>query len=88
MARTADNITELVGNTPIVRIKKLVSKNSAEVYAKLEGFNPLSSVKDRICLSMIEHAEKRGRLKAGYTVVEPTSGNTGIGLAYICAQRG
>lgn len=88
MAKVVNNITELIGDTPIVKLSKIVGENSAEVYAKLESFNPLSSVKDRICLSMIEAAEKQGKIKPYATIIEPTSGNTGIGLAYICAQRG
>ena len=88
MAKVVNNILELIGDTPVVRLSKFVRENSASVYCKLESFNPLSSVKDRICLSMIEAAEKEGKLKAGDTIVEPTSGNTGIGLAYISAFKG
>jgi len=84
----ADNILELIGNTPMVRLSRVVEPRSATVLAKLESFNPGGSVKDRICLSMIEDAEARGLLKAGATIVEPTSGNTGIGLAMICAVKG
>ncbi len=82
----ADNITELVGNTPLVRLNKTGA--DAEILLKLEFFNPLGSVKDRIGKNMIEAAEKSGKLKPGTTLIEPTSGNTGIALAYICAQRG
>ena len=81
MVRVANSITELIGQTPIVKLNRLVDDNSAEVYLKLEYFNPGSSVKDRIALAMIEAAEEQGVLKAGSTIVEPTSGNTGIGLA-------
>ena len=84
----AGNVLELVGNTPTVRLNRIVDKEGAEVYAKLESFNPGGSVKDRICLSMIEDAEKKGKLKTGAIIVEPTSGNTGIGLAMVCAVKG
>lgn len=82
------NILSLIGNTPLVKINKMVSKNSAEIWAKLEGFNPGGSVKDRIALSMIEAAERDGKLKNGGTIVEMTSGNTGIGLAIVAAVKG
>lgn len=88
MVKRANNILELIGNTPVVRLNKLVGKNSADVWAKLEYFNPMSSVKDRICLSMIEAAEKEGKIKKGTIIIEPTSGNTGIGLAMVCAVKG
>ena len=88
MAKIANNILELIGDTPIVKLNKLVDEGSAEVYAKLEGFNPLGSVKDRIALNMIETAEKEDKIKQGDTLVEPTSGNTGIGLAYVSAVKG
>lgn len=83
MVRVANSITELIGNTPIVKLNRLVDENSADVYLKLEYMNPGSSVKDRIGLAMIEAAEKEGKLKAGDTIIEPTSGNTGIGLAMV-----
>src|SRR4051812_47718914 len=83
-----DNITELIGNTPMVRVHRVVGDNDAELIVKLEAFNPLSSVKDRIALSMIEDAERRGELKPGATIVEATSGNTGIGLAFVAAAKG
>ena len=83
-----DNVLELIGSTPIVKLNRIVDKEMAEIYAKLESFNPGGSVKDRICLSMIEDAEKKGKLKPGATIVEPTSGNTGIGLAMVCAVKG
>src|SRR3989338_788083 len=82
------NILELVGNTPMVRLTKVVDKASAQVLAKLEMFNPGGSVKDRIALNMIEQAEKKGLLKPGSVIVEPTSGNTGIGLAIVGAVKG
>lgn len=82
------NITELIGNTPIVKLNNIVPEGAADVYLKLEAFNPGSSVKDRIALNMIEDAEKRGIIKPGDTIVEPTSGNTGIGLAWVGAAKG
>ena len=78
-----DNILETIGNTPMVRINKLCTKPGVNIYAKLEGFNPTGSIKDRIAVKMINDAEKDGRLKPGQTIIEPTSGNTGIGLAII-----
>lgn len=79
---------ELVGHTPVVRLNRLPGRDDAEVWAKLENYNPGGSVKDRICLAMIERAERDGRIKPGDTIVEPTSGNTGIGLALVCAVKG
>jgi cysteine synthase len=87
-ALTAESLLDLVGNTPVVRLQRMVPAGSAEVWAKLESFNPGGSVKDRICLAMIEEAERMGRLRPGATIVEPTSGNTGIGLALVCAIKG
>ncbi len=87
MAKRYENITETVGNTPVVRINRLAPEG-VNLYVKIEAFNPLGSVKDRLALGVIEAAEKSGELKPGQTVVEATSGNTGIGLAMVCAQRG
>jgi cysteine synthase A len=81
-------ILDLIGNTPMVRLSRLAGPDVAGVWAKLEGFNPGGSVKDRPALSMIEDAEKKGKLKKGMTIVEPTSGNTGIGLAMVAAVKG
>ena len=83
-----DNVSEIVGNTPLVRVNRILPDDAAELAVKLESFNPLSSVKDRIAYSMITEAEKAGDLKPGYTIVEATSGNTGIGLAFVAAARG
>ncbi|WP_035378785.1 cysteine synthase A [Fervidicella metallireducens] len=83
-----NNIYETIGNTPLVRLNRLVEEDMAEVYVKLEYFNPGGSVKDRAALSMIEEAEKQGLLKPGHTIIEPTSGNTGIGLAMVGAAKG
>ncbi|MGD6943855.1 cysteine synthase A [Cytobacillus gottheilii] len=88
MVRVANSITELVGQTPIVKLNRIVEDESAEVYLKLEYMNPGSSVKDRIALAMIEAAEENGGLKEGDTIIEPTSGNTGIGLAMVAAAKG
>jgi len=86
--RTYENILETIGNTPLVKLDRLSPEGGATIFAKLETFNPMSSVKDRIALSMIEEAEAKGVLKKGGTVIEPTSGNTGIGLAMVCAVKG
>ncbi len=84
----AENITQLIGRTPLVRLHKIGHGLPGMLVAKLESFNPCGSVKDRIAVSMIEEAERQGLLQPGSLVVEPTSGNTGIGLAFVCAQRG
>ncbi len=86
--RVAESIVELIGQTPMIRLNRIVGQSSAQVLAKLEMFNPGGSVKDRICLSMIEDAQNKGLLKSGFTIIEPTSGNTGIGLAMISAVKG
>lgn len=86
--RVANSILDLIGQTPLVKLNRLVGPNDADVYLKLEFFNPGSSVKDRIALSMVEEAEKSGALKPGMVIVEPTSGNTGIGLAMVAAAKG
>jgi len=88
MARIAENLIQLVGNTPLVRLNKLSAGLPAEVVLKMESFNPVSSVKERIAVSMIEDAEKRGLINKDTVIVEPTSGNTGIGLAFVCACKG
>src|SRR6516225_9950971 len=79
---------DLIGHTPVVRLNRMPSQDDAEVWAKLENYNPGGSVKDRICLAMIQKAEQDGRIRPGDTIVEPTSGNTGIGLALVCAVKG
>ena len=81
-------ITEGIGKTPLVQLNRLSPEDGATIYGKVEFFNPGGSVKDRICLNMVNEAEKDGRLKPGGTIVEPTSGNTGIGLALVAAVRG
>jgi cysteine synthase A len=88
MARLVQNITELIGDTPLVRLNRVVPEGSAEIYLKLEFQNPGASVKDRIAISMVEVAEQEGKLKPGATIIEPTSGNTGIGLAMVAAAKG
>ncbi|MEQ6359122.1 cysteine synthase A [Thermoanaerobacter thermohydrosulfuricus] len=84
----ANNVFELIGKTPVVKLNKIVEKEWAEIYLKLEFFNPGGSVKDRVAFSMIEKAEKEGKLKKGSVIIEPTSGNTGIGLAMVGAAKG
>ncbi|WP_122646899.1 cysteine synthase A [Enterococcus mediterraneensis] len=88
MAKIVENILELTGETPIVKLNHVVPEDAADVYVKLEFYNPAGSVKDRIALAMIEQAEKDGKLKAGGTIVEPTSGNTGVGLSFVGAAKG
>lgn len=83
-----ESILGTIGGTPLVRLTKMLSEDSSEVFCKLESFNPMHSVKDRIALAMIEDAERSGKLKPGMRVIEPTSGNTGIGLAMVCAVKG
>ena len=88
MAKICDDITQTVGHTPLIRLNRVVAGLEATVLAKVESFNPLSSVKDRIGLSMIQAAEEEGLIGEGTIIAEPTSGNTGIGLAFVCAARG
>ncbi|MEI6631154.1 MAG: pyridoxal-phosphate dependent enzyme, partial [bacterium] len=88
MARIAEDITKLIGNTPLVRLSRINKGGFATVLAKLESFNPASSIKDRIGLSMLEAAEKEGKIKKDTIILEPTSGNTGIALAFVSAVKG
>ncbi len=88
MMKPVNNITDLIGNTPVVRLNKIVPENAADVYVKLEMFNPTKSVKDRAANNMIKMAEEQGLIQPGDTIIEPTSGNTGIGLAMVAAARG
>ncbi|HEY5493850.1 MAG TPA: cysteine synthase A [Candidatus Anoxymicrobiaceae bacterium] len=88
MKRIYDDISGTIGNTPLVKLKRISEGAVAEVYGKLESFNPLSSVKDRVAVAMIDDAEQQGLIGPGSTIIEPTSGNTGIGLAFVCAARG
>lgn len=87
-APVVDSVLDLVGETPVVRLRRLSPEGGATIWGKCEHLNPGGSVKDRICLAMVEAAEAEGRLKPGDTIVEPTSGNTGIGLALVCARKG
>src|SRR6516164_5915139 len=86
--RIYDDITQTMGATPLVRLRRVIGDAKATVVGKMENFNPLWSVKDRIGVAMITAAERDGKLKPGGTIIEPTSGNTGIGLAFTCAARG
>jgi len=88
MSRIFEDITKTVGNTPLVKINKISDGMHSTILAKLESFNPLSSVKDRLGVDMIDDAEKKGLLKKGSVIIEPTSGNTGISLAFVSAARG
>ena len=88
MTKITNSIVNLIGNTPIVKLNRVVPEDAADVYVKLEFFNPGGSIKDRIALAMVEEAEKAGKLQAGGTIVEPTSGNTGVGLAMVAAAKG
>ncbi|VAX35035.1 Cysteine synthase, partial [hydrothermal vent metagenome] len=86
--KIVNDVTELIGETPLIRLNKIVPEGCAEILGKLESFNPGGSIKDRPCLEMIQEAEAKGLLSKDSTIIEPTTGNTGIGLAMICAVRG
>ncbi|GGI38631.1 cysteine synthase A [Staphylococcus capitis] len=86
--KPVDNVTQIIGNTPVVKLRNVVDEDAADIYVKLEYQNPGGSVKDRIALAMIEKAEREGKIQPGDTIVEPTCGNTGIGLAFVCAAKG
>src|SRR5213076_2813566 len=86
--RIYDDITQCIGHTPLIKLRRVVDGAKATVVAKMENFNPLWSVKDRIGVSMIDAGERDGKIKKGTVIIEPTSGNTGIGLAFVCAARG
>ena len=88
MGRIYNNIIETIGRTPLVKLNRITKEIEPNIYAKVEAFNPGGSVKDRICMSMIEAAEKANIINSKTTIVEPTSGNTGIGLALVCAVKG
>src|SRR5947199_3515162 len=83
-----DDITQTIGDTPLIRLRRVVGESKATLVGKMENFNPLWSVKDRIGVAMIDAAEKAGKIKPDTVIIEPTSGNTGIGLAFTCAARG
>ncbi len=88
MKKIYQDITKTIGRTPMVKLSNIDASHEAHIFAKIESFNPLGSIKDRIGASLVEDAEKKGLIKDGTTIVEPTSGNTGVALAFICAQRG
>ena len=88
MTKVADSILDLIGQTPMVKLKKISKDIPAEVWAKIEYMNPSGSIKDRIALKMLGEAEKRGQINKDTTIVEPTSGNTGVALAMVCARKG
>src|ERR1700747_2495385 len=86
--RIYDDVTQVIGHTPLIRLRRVVGDSKASIVVKPESFNPMWSVKDRIGVSMIDAAEREGKIKKDTLIVEPTSGNTGIGLAFVCAARG